>query len=162
MSRRQNINLCPAFFAPSSHVFLLNVGNAGAPGFLGHPCIRVPPPSVKNRNITPRPRSQETVAARADEGEPQDRQNPRPRQCVYALRRIPANRVSRHPSAGHSYVYEATIAMPDGVDPGTEEATSVEDKLNLLALAVVGLAAALTGIERRIRVVQKNTADDSL
>jgi hypothetical protein len=52
--------------------------------------------------------------------------------------------------------------MPDGVDPGTEEATSVEDKLNLLALAVVGLAAALTGIERRIRVVQKNTADDSL
>jgi hypothetical protein len=40
------------------------------------------------------------------------------------------------------------------------QATSVEDKLNLLALAVVGLAATLAGIERRIRVVQKNTADD--
>jgi len=42
------------------------------------------------------------------------------------------------------------------------QASSVEDKLNLLALAVVELAAALAGIERRIRVVQKNTADDSL
>jgi hypothetical protein len=42
------------------------------------------------------------------------------------------------------------------------QTTSVEDKLNLLALAVVGLAATLAGIERRIRVVQKNTADDSL
>ena len=38
---------------------------------------------------------------------------------------------------------------------------SVEDKLNLIALAVVGLAATLAGIERRIRVVQKNTTDDS-
>jgi hypothetical protein len=38
---------------------------------------------------------------------------------------------------------------------------SVEDKLNLIALAVVGLAATLAGIERRIRVVLKNTTDDS-
>ena len=41
------------------------------------------------------------------------------------------------------------------------QTTSVEDKLNLLALAVVGLAATLAGIERRIRVVQRNTTDDS-
>ena len=42
------------------------------------------------------------------------------------------------------------------------QADSVEEKLNFLACAVIGMAAALAGIERRIRVVQKNTADDSL
>jgi hypothetical protein len=41
------------------------------------------------------------------------------------------------------------------------QASSVDEKLNFLARAVIEMAASLTGIERRIRLVQKNTADDS-
>ena len=41
------------------------------------------------------------------------------------------------------------------------QATSVDEKLNFLARAMIGMAAAPAGIERRIRVVQRNTADDS-
>jgi hypothetical protein len=41
------------------------------------------------------------------------------------------------------------------------QAGSLDEKLNLLAQAVMGMAASLAGIERRMKLVQKNTADHS-
>jgi hypothetical protein len=41
------------------------------------------------------------------------------------------------------------------------QASSIDEKLNFLAQAVMGMAASLAGIERRMKLVQKNTADHS-
>jgi hypothetical protein len=39
------------------------------------------------------------------------------------------------------------------------QSASIEEKINCLAQAMLGMAAALTAIERRIRVVQQKTSD---
>jgi hypothetical protein len=39
---------------------------------------------------------------------------------INPLRRIPADCLSSHPSAGHSDVDKTTIPIPDCVDPSTE------------------------------------------
>lgn len=56
---------------------------------------------------------------------------------------------------------QTTASTPEEHARQALQATSVEEKLNSLAQAMIGMAAALVAIERRIRVVQQNTNDHS-
>ncbi len=56
---------------------------------------------------------------------------------------------------------QTTVSTADDYAHQALQAASVEEKLTLLAQAMLGMAAALAGIERRIRLIQQNTADPS-
>jgi hypothetical protein len=57
---------------------------------------------------------------------------------------------------------QTTASRPEDYARQALQAASVEEKINCLAQAILGMATSLAAIERRIRVVQQNTSDHSL
>jgi hypothetical protein len=54
---------------------------------------------------------------------------------------------------------KTTPSTPEDHARQALQAASIEEKINCLAQAMLGMAAALAAIERRIRVVQQKTSD---